>query len=139
MKKPNLHKTLILSMAAAICSAAFATPVAVEWKPAETAPVKAARPFAGFLPDGSFVVAGGSDFVGGTKVYGKDVCVRTPDGAWKKVGELPRPVAEGVCCETPKGIFCAGGTDGQTKFAEAFLLNVENGAVCVTPLPLSLP
>lgn len=139
MKKPNLHKTLILSMAAAICSAAFATPVAVEWKPAETAPVKAARPFAGFLPDGSFVVAGGSDFVGGTKVYGKDVCVRTPDGAWKKVGELPRPVAEGVCCETPKGIFCAGGTDGTKVFDDAFLLTVENGAVRVTPLPLSLP
>ena len=148
MKTRNARSTsgrLLLAIAAAAASwavcvpTARATPVSIEWKAQENLPVKSARPFAGFLPAGRFVVAGGSDFVGGTKVYGKDVCVRTPDGAWKKVGELPRPVAEGVCCETPKGIFCAGGTDGTKVFDDAFLLTVENGAVRFTPLPLSLP
>jgi N-acetylneuraminic acid mutarotase len=116
----------------------FATPVEVDWKAGETAPAKVARPFAGFLPDGRFIVAGGSYFEGGKKMYSADINVREQDGKWSKVGELPRPVAEGVCCETLKGIFCAGGTDGQTKFAEAFLLNVENGAAHVSSLP-SLP
>lgn len=135
---------LLLAIAATAASWALyvptarATPVSIEWKAQENAPAKAARPFAGFLPDGRFVAAGGSDFVNGTKVYGSAVCVRAPDGAWTKAGELARPVAEGVSCETPKGLFCAGGTDGQAKFADAFLLNVENGASTVSSLP-SLP
>ena len=114
---------------------AGATPVAVDWKATETAPVKVARPFAGFLADGSFLVAGGSDFEGTNKVYRRDVVVRSADGKWTNVGELPRPVAEGVSCETPKGIFCAGGTDGQAKFSDAFLLTVENGASRIQALP----
>ena len=125
--------------AAGMILTAWATPVAVDWKATETAPVKVARPFAGFLADGSFLVAGGSDFEGTNKVYRKDVVVRSADGKWARVGELPRPVAEGVSCETPKGIFCAGGTDGTKVFDDAFLLTVENGAARVTPLPLSLP
>ena len=132
-------KNVLLAIAATVASTAFATPVEVDWKAGETAPAKVARPFAGFLPDGRFIVAGGSYFEGGKKMYSADIAVRELDGKWTKVGELPHPMAEGVCCETPFGLFCAGGTDGQTKFAEAFLLNVENGAVCVTPLPLSLP
>ena len=130
---------VVSAFCALIGTTVTATPVEVDWKAGETAPAKVARPFAGFLSDGRFVVAGGSYFEGGKKMYSADMNVRELDGTWKKVGELPRAVAEGVSCETPKGIFCAGGTDGQTKFAEAFLLNVENGAVCVTPLPLSLP
>jgi len=125
--------------AAGMILTAWATPVAVDWKASEAAPVKVARPFAGFLADGSFLVAGGSDFEGTNKVYRRDVVVRSADGRWAKVGELPRPVAEGVSCETPKGIFCAGGTDGKKVFDDAFLLTVENGAVRVTPLPMSLP
>ena len=96
-----MHKTLVLIIAAAICSAAFATPVEVDWKAGETMPAKVARPFAGFLPDGRFVVAGGSYFEGGKKMYSADIAVRELDGTWKKVGELPRVVAEGVSCETP--------------------------------------
>ena len=129
----------IILAATGMILTAGATPVAVDWKATETAPVKVARPFAGFLADGSFLVAGGSDFEGTNKVYRRDVVVRSADGKWARVGELPRPVAEGVSCETPKGIFCAGGTDGKAKFSDAFLLTVENGAVRVTPLPLSLP
>ena len=105
-----------------------ASPVAVEWKSPEAAPVKAARPFAGFLPDGSFLVAGGSDFVidetvnRPKKVFSKDVFLRSPDGVWRKTGELPADVAEGVCCETSLGLFCAGGNAGRSKYKNAFIL-----------------
>ena len=122
MKPQNLHKALIFAIAAVVCSTAFATPVEVDWKAGETAPAKVARPFAGFLPDGRFVVAGGSYFEDGKKMYSADIAVRELDGTWKKVGELPHPIAEGVCCETPFGLFCAGGTDGKGKFSNAFLL-----------------
>lgn len=134
----GVRGAMILTATGMILTAG-ATPVAVDWKATETAQVKVARPFAGFLADGSFLVAGGSDFEGTNKVYRRDVVVRSADGKWARVGELPRPVAEGVSCETSKGIFCAGGTDGTKVFDDAFLLTVENGAVRVTPLPLSLP
>ena len=102
-------KNVLLAIAATVASTAFATPVEVDWKAGETAPAKVARPFAGFLPDGRFIVAGGSYFEGGKKMYSADINVREQDGTWKKVGDLPRGVSDGVCCETPKGIFCAGG------------------------------
>lgn len=132
-------KNVLLAIAATVASTAFATPVKVDWKAGETAPAKVARPFAGFLPDGRFVVAGGSDFVDGKKVYRSGICARELDGKWSKVGELPRVVAEGVSCETPKGIFCAGGTDGKDKLFNAFLLSVENGKADFCELPDALP
>ena len=119
------HK-MMLAVAGVICAgAAVASPVAVDWKAGETAPAKVARPFAGFLPDGRFVVAGGSDFVDGKKVYRSGIYARELDGKWSKVGELPHPIAEGVCCETPFGLFCAGGTDGETVFTNTFEIIVN--------------
>ncbi len=126
MKMSDMSSAVSKCAVAAFCvvcaAAAFATPVEVDWKAGETMPAKVARPFSGFLSDGRFLVAGGSYFEGGEKMYSADVTVREMDGTWNKVGELPHPVAEGVCCETPNGIFCAGGTDFQETFVEAFLL-----------------
>ncbi len=132
-------RRLLLTVIGAACAAAMAAPVAVDWKAQETMPAKVARPFAGFLPDGRFVVAGGSDFVDGKKVYRSGIYARELDGKWSKVGELPHPIAEGVCCETSKGIFCAGGTDGKDKFFNKFLLSVENGKADCRELPDVLP
>ena len=102
-----------------------ASPVAVEWKPSETLPTKVARPFYGYLPSGEFVVAGGSDFVDGKKVYRAGIDVRAQDGTWTRVGALPNVVAEGVSCETPKGLFIAGGTDGEKVFSTAALMTED--------------
>ena len=137
------HK-MILAVAGMLCAgAAVASPVAVDWKAGETAPAKVARPFAGFLPDGRFVVAGGSDFVDGKKVYRSGIYARELDGKWTKVGELPHPIAEGVCCETPFGLFCAGGTDGETVFTNTFEIIVnklaEDGLDVVRGLRLPKP
>ena len=137
-----MTRRLVLAAACAACAAAMASPVAVEWKAGETMPAKVARPFAGFLPDGRFLVAGGSYFEGGKKMYSADILVRELGGTWKKVGELPHPVAEGVSSAVELGkkgvLFCAGGTDGKTAFAEALLLAAENGTSSVSSLP-SLP
>ena len=130
-----MKRLLLIGWTALAVPCLAATPIAIDWGAAETAPVKVARPFAGFLPDGSFLVAGGSDFVDGKKVYSSGIYARELDGKWSKVGELPHPIAEGVSCETPKGIFCAGGTDGTTVFDGAFLLTVESGASRVSRLP----
>ena len=103
-------KTIITSFLALFTlTAAAKSPVAVEWRGAgETFPAAVARPFSGFLPDGSFLIAGGSNFEEGKKVYLSGIYVRAQDANWKKIGALPRGVAEGVTCETPKGIFCGG-------------------------------
>ena len=142
-RKPGGFAVILSAIAlSALSATAVASPVAVEWKSQETAPAKVARPFAGFLPDGRFLVAGGSYFEGGKKMFGADINVREQDGTWKKVGVLPRAVAEGVSCTVEidkKGfVFCAGGTDGATTFAEAFLFTAENGASRVSSL-LALP
>lgn len=116
-------------------SSLLASPVAFDWKPSETAPFKAARSFHGFLPDGSFLVAGGSDFKDGKKAYLDDVAVRTTDGRWNLVGRIPYAVAEGVSCGTKKGIFCAGGTDGKVEFKKAFILPSKDPRIELPELP----
>ena len=133
-------KTHLVPLLALFTLSAFAkSPIAVEWRGgSETMPVAVARPFGGFLTDGSFLVAGGSNFENGKKVYRADISVRAQGGTWKKIGDLPQSIAEGVTCETPQGIFCGGGTDGKTKFSDAFLLAAENGTSRVSSLP-SLP
>ncbi len=123
----------VVSAVGITCGAA--TPIAVDWQAGETAPFKAARPFAGFMPDGSFLVAGGSDFIGGAKTYLKEIAVRSPSGEWRKVGALSAPVAEGVSASTPQGLFCAGGTDGTEGGelgARSFILKADG---TVEPLP----
>ncbi len=125
-------RNLSLSVLAAVMSAAaFATPVAVEWKEPATMPVKAARPFSGFLPDGTFLFAGGSLYEGGVKSYSDAVFTRQADGTWQAGPSLPKKVAEGVSCETPVGVFAAGGTDGREVFADACLFTAGG----VEPLP----
>ncbi|MGN0854250.1 MAG: sodium/solute symporter [Kiritimatiellia bacterium] len=112
-----------------------AAPVGFDWKTPETMPVKVARPFAGFLPDGRFVVAGGSDFVDGRKVYRADIALRSAEGEWMRCGELSAPLAEGVSCETPAGVFCAGGTDGASVSSAAFLVGETLAATALPDLP----
>lgn len=123
----------------------LATAVALNWGTPETCPAKVARPFGGYLADGSFLVAGGSNFEGDTKVYTKDVFVRSPAGEWTKVGVLDKNVAEGVTCEIPGGIFCAGGTDGVNVFSDAYVFdpsipsNMETSDVVATRRLPDLP
>lgn len=129
-------KTRLLAVALCAALNSFATPISVEWKAPETMPVSVARPFAGFLPDGRFLVAGGTDFIvgedgGRVKTCFDAVSVRDADGNWTSAGALPHIVGEGVSCETPRGIFCAGGYDGVQVFSDAYILTGDS----VEPLP----
>ena len=126
-------KSVIAAALVALAGAsAFATPIEVNWSAPTELPAAVARPFHGFLPGGRFLVAGGSEFRGGEKLYSKDVFVRGADGKWLKFGELPGGVAEGVTCEVSfggkEGVFCGGGTDGKNVSAKACILRVADGA-----------
>ena len=133
-----MKKLLLIGWTALTVPCWAATPIAVDWGAPETAPVRVARPFAGFLSDGSFLVAGGSDFVDGVKTYRTDIAVRAPDGTWKKVGELPHPVAEGVSCAVPDVVVAAGGTDGQRGYVTACILKGDGSVVELPDLPSSV-
>ena len=81
------------------------------------------------------IVAGGANFPlpvwdtekqWHTAIYmmGKD------DGTyrWKKVGDLPRPLAYGAAVSTSRGVICMGGNDGQNVYADVFMLSWDNVA-----------
>ena len=132
----TFKKLVVLSLSCIYGSFSLsAAPVAVDWKDPETSPLKSARAFHGFLPDGSFLVAGGSDFKDGKKVYLDDIAVRVDDGSWDLVGRIPYKAAEGVSCRTKKGVFCAGGTDGKVEFKKAFILPGKGSGIELPDLP----
>ncbi|MCR5415130.1 MAG: sodium/solute symporter [Kiritimatiellae bacterium] len=125
---------ILTAALSALSVAAFAgSPVEFEWKPRQTIPVKVARPFGGFMPDGSFLVAGGTtyDKAAGLKDYERGIYLLSPgEGkcSGEEIGKLPDGVgfAEGVSASVPSGLFCAGGgisTNDQKRTA-AFILSL---------------
>jgi N-acetylneuraminic acid mutarotase len=100
-----------------------------------------AGPFAG-ISGGALFVAGGANFPdkkpwdGGSKVWYDSVfLLESPDGSWKKVGKLPRPMAYGVSLTTDDGIACLGGSNADGHNAECYLLKWSDGRLSTTPLP----
>ncbi len=110
-------------------------------------PVGFAGAYAG-VAHGALLVAGGANFPdnvgpwGATKkTWYDDVFVlEKPEGSWKKVGRLPRPMGYGVALTVPGGVLCLGGADARWHYPSAFLLTYENGQLSTKPLaPLPLP
>lgn len=100
--------------------------------------------FAG-VHNGVLIVAGGANFPekrpweGGTKIWYDTVyALEKPEGEWKTIGKLPRPLGYGVTISTKEGIICIGGSDAGGHHAEVFRLEYVNGALKTTSLP-SLP
>ena len=103
-----------------------------------------AGPFAGVHQD-ALIVAGGANFP--TPVWESDkewhaeihLLVREGEGfAWKKGGELPRPLAYGAAVSTDEGVVCMGGNDAEKTFADVFLLRHDPSAdrpVTIVPYP----
>ncbi len=103
-----------------------------------------AGPFVG-THNGVLLVAGGANFPdqkpwqGGAKVWYDSVFVlERPDGEWKAVGKLPRPLGYGVSVNTKDGVVCIGGSDTTRHYVDAFVMSWGNGEVKTSPLP-SLP
>lgn len=103
-----------------------------------------AGPFAGIC-NGALIVAGGANFPdkmpwdGGTKVwYDRVFVLDSPEGTWKEVGKLPRPLGYGVSISTEAGIVCIGGSDANQHYKECFRLVWQDGKLSTVMLP-SLP
>ncbi|MBR1870287.1 MAG: sodium/solute symporter [Kiritimatiellae bacterium] len=126
-------KHLVVAIAAAALSFAGVagdeqnTPVLIDWvQGGETFPsaTGVARPFGGFLPDGRFVVAGGTFFDSGEKKFAGDIFVRSANGEWSRNDSLlPEAAGEGVSCTTEKGLFCAGGRNEGGNIRKAFVFD----------------
>ncbi len=109
-------------------------------------PLGVAAPFAG-VSGTSLVVAGGANFPdkmpweGGKKVWHDRVWVLDkPDGNWREVGKLPRPLAYGVSVTARGGVVCVGGSDADRHYADTFLLSTEPDGFKIKPLaPLPVP
>jgi N-acetylneuraminate epimerase len=97
--------------------------------------------FAG-VSDGCLLVAGGANFLdkmpwdGGTKTWHDTVYILDkPDGSWREVGALPRPLGYGVSVTTSSGVVCVGGSDFLRHYGEAFRLSWTDGKLTTTILP----
>jgi len=97
--------------------------------------------FAG-VQNGILIVAGGANFPdkrpweGGTKIWYDTVfALEKPDGAWKTIGKLPRPLGYGVTVSTKDGLICIGGSDASGHHADVFKLSWTKGKLSTTSLP----
>lgn len=103
-------------------------------------------PVGGVL-DSYVIVAGGCNFPdipaadGGVKTYYKDIWAihedSLKDGRWQRVGELPFPLAYAVSIPTSKGLFCAGGMNGEGRFNNAFFVNYVSKTKAISIIPAS--
>ena len=83
-------------------------------------------PYAG-VSDGTLLVGGGANFpeappwAGGKKRWYDTVyALSGPEGSWKEVGELPRPMGYGVSVTARGGLVCAGGSDLERHYRDVF-------------------
>lgn len=99
-----------------------------------------AGPFAG-VSHGVVLVGGGANFPdkkpweGGKKVWYDTVFALQPEGEWKVVGQLPRPLGYGICVTHRDTVVCVGGSDAQNHYAKSFLLNWKDGKLVTSSLP----
>lgn len=91
---------------------------------------------------GALLVGGGANFPGrkpwegGTKVwYDRVFVLERPGGAWRDVGRLPRPLGYGVSVTYRGSVICAGGSDAERHYRDAFRLEWSGGRLRTTPLP----
>lgn len=115
---------------------------------ADTASLGVSAPFAG-ISNGKLLVAGGCNFPdkpvteGGEKKYYSDIFMldlKADQAIWKKVGNLPFPVAYGASVTTPYGVVCIGGNNSTLYSKEVFRLTWNDSTETVIidqyePLP----
>ena len=109
-------------------------------------PIPDADGFAGSyagVSNGALMVAGGANFPGdrrpwtqGVKTwYDKVFILEKPDGDWKEIGKLPRPMGYGISLTWKNGFVCLGGGDAGRNYADAFILKYSAGKLATTSLP----
>ncbi len=117
--------------------------VSLEWQKLSPMPDRAGlgAPFAG-VSHGRLLVAGGANCPqaapgeGGQKVWYDTVyALSEACGEWKRVGQLPRPLAYGVSLTALDGMICLGGSDAQRHYRDAFVVECDGGKIQVKLLP----
>ena len=102
--------------------------------------------FAG-VSGNALIVAGGANFPGkrpwkgGKKewydsIYG----LERPNGVWKRVGQIPRPLGYGVSATFHGSVICVGGSDAIRHYSDVFCMRYRRGKIENQSLPsLSFP
>ena len=91
----------------------------------------------------SLLCAGGANFPerapweGGAKIFHDDIFLLR-QGAWSRVGALPRPIAYAAFASSAKGLILAGGCDAQRHYADTWLIDSQGGTHALAPLPENL-
>ena len=133
-----IRPILFLFMTALAC---FADTLSWKQLPTLPEPLGVAAPFAG-VTSGALLVAGGAHFPdkmpwdGGQKKWVDNVWfLAKPDGQWKDIGKLPRPLGYGISVTHGNGVICVGGSDAKQHYAECFKLTWANETLQTMSLP----
>ena len=107
-----------------------------------------AAAFAGVLPNGEIIVAGGCNFPetpaanGGVKKFYSTIYVLNPsasDYAWTPIGDLPASLAYGAAVTLPKGVALIGGTtDGKASSPFVYFIDAQHKVSQMPELPVAL-
>lgn len=103
--------------------------------------------FAGLMPDGRIILAGGCNFPGdpmapgATKRFYSGIYAADPADesiTFSLIGQLPEPTAYGVSASTPQGIFMAGGNNAQGALRSAFIVKPDGTLTQLPQLPFAI-
>lgn len=79
---------------------------------------------------------GGAPWTGSKKVWHDDIFVLdSPDGEWKVVGKLPRPLGYGVSISCEEGVILIGGNNEEKHYADVIMLQYNGDSIKVNRLP----
>lgn len=121
----------------------------VVWQslPALPHPTGFAGMYAGVIGESALLLAaGGANFpeappwAGGKKAWTDAVyALDSPEGQWRTVGKLPRPMGYGVSVSWGGGVLIVGGSDADRAYADVYLLRLDAQGNLTTETWPSLP
>lgn len=106
-----------------------------QWREGTPMPVPLGN-HAAALVDGQILVAGGTTWRDGRKLWLSDVwAYDLANSAWRRTGALPEPVGGAVGISAGNGLYVLGGSDGITASRRCWRLRLQGGALSLRCLP----
>ncbi|MCD6361138.1 MAG: hypothetical protein J7M38_09755 [Armatimonadetes bacterium] len=107
----------------------------MQWREGPPMPVPVGNHAAAFV-DGNILVAGGTTWRNGHKLWLRDVWTCRPDAdAWHRAGELPEPVGGAVGVAAGNALYVLGGGDGATASRHCYRLRLQGDELSLYRLP----